>query len=67
MKKLLSIFILGMFLINFTSAVSIGTFKQGEDVELGREIDVLRQELLEIKSCTETSKDWLVYQKCILK
>lgn len=39
--------------------------KQEEGVDLGKEIDVLRQSLFEIKDCTAKSSDWISYQKCI--
>lgn len=38
-KKILLILILGMFLVSFTCAVSIGTFKQSEDVQLYQTCD----------------------------
>jgi len=38
-----------------------------EGIELGAEIDVLRQALAEIKSCTEKSINWGEYKNCINK
>jgi len=38
-----------------------------EGVELGSEVDLLRQALAEIKQCTINSKSWEEYQSCVLK
>lgn len=47
-------------------------FKKETGVELGKEIDVLRQAVYELKTkeelrdkCTAESKDWSSYQLCI--
>lgn len=36
-------------------------------VDLGKEVDVLRQALSDIKDCTSKSADWKSYQECVAK